>query len=590
MTIDTKYQQTGSAAVFKRLLRYAKPYWRFFLIAVLSMIIYASLGPAFAKLIQPLVDGSFVNNDPSTLKIAPAILLGISVVRGVAGFGSDYCSGWVSRRVITDLRRDIFDQFLHLPCSSYDQSSSGQLMSELLFNTEQVGESISNGLVSVFKDSLTIIGLIALMIYENLQLSLVILIVGPLLAFTINRVSKRFRNISHRIQKSMGNVGHVAQEAIDAQRIVKVFNGKDYEFKKFELENESNFRRFMRRIATESISSSLIQFIYISGFAGVLYVVSIESVRTTITTGSLVSFIAAMTMLLSPIKRLANLSNIVQRGIAAGQTIFELIDQPREIDKGTLTIKRTKGHVEYRNISLSYQNDAMPVLRDVTINIPEGKTIALVGHSGSGKTSLIRLLPRLYEPTSGEILIDGIDIRTLSLHSLREQIAYVGQEITLFNDTIANNIAYGLQDRMAMEKIKAAAEAAHATAFINNLPSGFETLVGEQGVILSGGQRQRLAIARALLKDAPILILDEATSALDSESERNVQNALEQLMKNRTTLVVAHRLSTIQNADLIYVMKQGQVIESGTHEALLKDETHYAELYKMQFGLNDLDL
>ena len=590
MTIDTKYQQTGSAAVFKRLLRYAKPYWRFFLIAVLSMIIYASLGPAFAKLIQPLVDGSFVNNDPSTLKIAPAILLGISVVRGVAGFGSDYCSGWVSRRVITDLRRDIFDQFLHLPCSSYDQSSSGQLMSELLFNTEQVGESISNGLVSVFKDSLTIIGLIALMIYENLQLSLVILIVGPLLAFTINRVSKRFRNISHRIQKSMGNVGHVAQEAIDAQRIVKVFNGKDYEFKKFELENESNFRRFMRRIATESISSSLIQFIYISGFAGVLYVVSIESVRTTITTGSLVSFIAAMTMLLSPIKRLANLSNIVQRGIAAGQTIFELIDKPREIDQGSRTIKRTKGHVEYRNISLSYQNDAMPVLRDVTINIPEGKTIALVGHSGSGKTSLIRLLPRLYEPTSGDILIDGIDIRTLSLHSLREQIAYVGQEITLFNDTIANNIAYGLQDRMAMEKIKAAAEAAHATDFINNLPSGFETLVGEQGVILSGGQRQRLAIARALLKDAPILILDEATSALDSESERNVQNALEQLMKNRTTLVVAHRLSTIQNADLIYVMKQGQVIESGTHEALLKDETHYAELYKMQFGLNDLDL
>ena len=590
MTIDTKSTQTESAVVFKRLLRYAKPYWRFFLIAVLSMIIYASLGPAFAKLIQPLVDGSFVNNDPSTLKIAPAILLGISVIRGLAGFGSDYCSGWVSRRVITDLRRDIFDQFLHLPCASYDQASSGQLMSELLFNTEQVGESISNGLVSVFKDTLTIIGLVALMIYENLQLSLVILIVGPLLAFTINRVSKRFRNISHRIQKSMGNVGHVAQEAIDAQRIVKVFNGKNYEFQKFELENESNFRRFMRRIATESISSSLIQFIYISGFAGVLYVVSIESVRTTITTGSLVSFIAAMTMLLSPIKRLANLSNIVQRGIAAGQTIFELIDQPREIDRGTRTIHRTNGHVEYRNISLSYQNDALPVLRDVSINIPEGKTIALVGHSGSGKTSLIRLLPRLYEPTSGSILIDGIDIRTLSLHSLREQIAYVGQEITLFNDTIANNIAYGLQGKMAMGKIRAAADAAHATEFINNLPAGFETLVGEQGVILSGGQRQRLAIARALLKDAPILILDEATSALDSESERNVQYALEQLMKNRTTLVVAHRLSTIQNADLIYVMKQGQVIESGTHEALLNDETHYSELYKMQFGLNDLDL
>jgi len=573
-----------SLGIYRRLLRYGFPYWRAFLLSVMSMIAYATLGPAFAKLIQPLIDGSFVNNDPSALQMAPFVLIGLSVLRGVAGFGSDYFSGWVSRRVITDLRRDMFDQFLNLPCAAYDRASSGQMMSKLLFNTEQVAESLTSGLTGIFKDGLTIIGLVSLMVYENVQLSLVLLVVGPLLGIGISRISKSFRRISRRIQESMGNVGHVAQEAIDAQRIVKVFNGKAYEAAKFDLENELNFRRFMKRIATEAVSDSVIQLIYISGFAAVLYVVSLESVRSTITTGSLISFIAAMSMMLSPIKRVSNLANVLQRGIAAGGSIFELLDAGSERDTGTIELPRVEGRVEYRGVSLAYQDDGDTVLRGIDLDIPPGQTIALVGHSGSGKTSLIRLLPRLYEPTAGEIRIDGHDIRALTLGSLRRHIAYVGQEVTLFNDTIANNIAYGCRETATPEQIRDAAIAAHALSFIENMPLGFDTQVGEQGIILSGGQRQRIAIARALLKNAPILILDEATSALDAESERHVQEALETLMENRTTLVIAHRLSTIQNADRIYVMHSGQIIEQGAHAELLQRPSHYGELYRLQFG------
>jgi len=573
-----------SMTTYRRLLQYAAPYWRRFLLAVIAMIAYAALGPAFAKLIQPLIDGSFVNNDPSVLRMAPWVLIGLSIIRGIAGFCGDYYSGWVSRRVITDLRKNMFDQFLSLPCAAYDQSSSGQLMSQLLFNTEQVAESLTNGIMGIFRDGLTIIGLIALMVYENVQLSMVLLIVGPLLGISISRVSKRFRSISRRIQESMGNVGHVAQEAIDAQRIVKVFNGKDYEADKFDQENELNFQRYMKRIATEAFAGSAIQLIYVSGFAAVLYVVSLDAVRSSITPGSLISFIAAMSMMLSPIKRVANLANVVQRGIAAGGSIFELLDSERERDTGTIDLPQVAGRVEYRRVSLAYQKDGDTILKDIDLNIPPGKTIALVGHSGSGKTSLIRLLPRLYEPTGGEILVDGVNIRDLTLSSLRHHIAYVGQEVTLFNDTIANNIAYGGRGTASREQIRKSALVAHALSFIESLPDGFDTRVGEQGILLSGGQRQRIAIARALLKNAPILILDEATSALDAESERHVQEALETLMQNRTTLVIAHRLSTIQKADQIYVMRDGQIIEAGTHDELLQRQSHYGELYRLQFG------
>ncbi len=575
---------TSGFAVYRRLLGYGLPYWKMFVLSIVAMVIYATLGPAFAKLIQPLIDGSFLQNDPEVLRRAPLILLGLSLVRGVSGFATDYCSGWVSRRVIADLRQELFDQLLNLPCHYYDRSSGGQLLSRLLYNTEQVSNSLTKGVMAVFKEGLTIVGLTALMFYENLMLSLVFMIIGPLLGISIRKVNKRFRKISMRIQESMGNVGHVAQEAIDGQRIVKVFNGKTYESRKFSSENQNNQLRQMKLISAEAISDAIIQFIYIGGFASILYVVSQESVRQTITPGSLISFIAAMAMMLSPIKRVTQVLNILQRGIAAGDSIFELLDKEREKDTGTRPLTTTRGHIEYRQVSLAYTDSERYALDDISLVVEPGQTVALVGQSGSGKTSLVRLLPRLYEPSGGQIFLDGIDIQELTLESLRSQIAYVGQEVTLFNDTLANNIAYGCRDAVSQEAIRQAAAAAHALDFIEKLPDGFETVVGQQGIVLSGGQRQRIAIARALLRNSPILILDEATSALDAESERKVQDALENLMQNRTTLVIAHRLSTIQTADRIYVMGEGRIIESGTHAALLSTRSRYAELHAMQFS------
>jgi subfamily B ATP-binding cassette protein MsbA len=571
-------------AIYRRLLGYARPHWRMLAVSIVAMMVYAAMGPAFAKLIQSLVDGSFIQDGPEVLRRAALMLVGLSVLRGVAGFASDYCSGWVSRRIIADLRRDLFDQFLNLPCAYYDRSSSGQLLSRLLYNTEQVATSLSTGIVTVFKDSLAIVGLSALMVYENLMLSLVFMVVGPMLGIGTRLVSKRFRRISMRIQESMGNVGHVAQEVLDAQRIVKVFNGKGYETQKFSRENESNQRRQLKLIATDAVSGSVIQFIYIGGIAAILYVASQDSVRSTLTPGSLVSFVAAMAMMLSPIKRVTQLVSTLQRGIAAGESIFEILDAARERDAGKLELAATEGRIEYRNVSLAYREDGDYALRNIDLRVAPGETVALVGHSGSGKTSLIRLLPRLYEASEGTIFIDGVDIRELRLESLRRHIAYVGQEVTLFNDTVANNIAYPGQGAANMADIRRAAAAAHALDFIESLPQGFDTVVGQQGVVLSGGQRQRIAIARALLKNAPILILDEATSALDAESERNVQEALEILMRDRTTLVIAHRLSTIQNANRIYVMRDGRIVEAGSHEELLGRPSHYRDLHRLQFG------
>lgn len=572
--------------VFRRLSKIGLPYWKMFVVSLISMAIYAALTPVFAKLIQPLIDGSFIHNDTSFLREAPLILLGLSLARGITGFLADYCSGWVGRRIIADMRRRLFDQFLNLPCKFYDQSSSGELLSRLLYNTEQIAHAMTSGFVSLIKDGLSIIGLTVLMVYENIQLFMVFLVVGPLLAAGIGKIAKRFRRISARIQTSMGNVGHVAQEVIDNQRIVKVFNGRDYEAAKFAKENEWNLTQQMKMIMNDAMGSSVIQFIYICGFASILYVVSIDSVRATITPGSLVSFVAAMAMMQSPIKRITQHFGVIQRGIAASDSFFELVDLDSESDQGSLELERVKGDIEYRHVTLGYDGRLGNALDDVNLQVAAGRSIALVGQSGSGKTSLIRLLPRLYEPTQGEIFIDGHNIRDFTLRNLRKHIAYVGQEVTLFNDSIINNIAYGSEegDQAPFEAVREAARQAHALEFIDELPQGFDTLVGQQGVVLSGGQRQRIAIARALLKNAPILILDEATSALDAESERHVQQALETLMKNRTTLMIAHRLSTIQDADCIYVMRDGRIVESGSHAELLDAQSSFAELHALQFG------
>ncbi len=574
----------NGAGVYRRLLRYGLPYWKIFTVSLVAMVIYASLGPKTASLMQPLIDGSFANRDPQAIRQVALALLGLFLARGIASFVGDYFSGWTGRRLVADVRRDLFDQLLNLPSSFYDNASSGQLLAKLLYNSEQVANGLIKGIVTAVRDGLTIVGLVLWMIYQSALLSLVFLFIGPILGLSIRHVSKRFRKISMRIQESMGNVSHVAQEVIDGQRIVKVFNGKTYEAAKFARENERNFRRQMKMIATDAVSAPVIQFISISGFAAIIYAVSLDSIRDTITLGTFISFIVAMAMLFTPIKRLTQINAVLQPGIAAGQNIFELLDSARERDSGALELATVEGTIEYRRVSVRYAGREGDALCDISFRAAAGQTIALVGQSGSGKTSLVRLLPRLYEASAGQILIDGYDIRDFTLSNLRKHIAYVGQEVTLFNDTVANNIAYGCRDAVGQKAIEAAARAAHALEFIERLPDGFATFVGQQGIVLSGGQRQRIAIARALLKDAPILILDEATSALDTESERSVQEALEVLMRNRTTLVIAHRLSTIQGADQIYVMREGHIVESGTHAELLAANAYYAKLYHLQFG------
>lgn len=574
--------------VYKRLLHYALPYWKVFMLSVLGMFVYAGLEPAMAALMKPLIDGSFIENNPAMMQKAPLLLLGLFLVLGVASFASSYFSGWVGRKVIADLRRDLFEQLLHLPSAYYDKASSGQLLAKLLYNSEQVATATTKVVVSVIRDGLTIIGLLLLMLYLNPLLSLIFIVVGPLLGYCTNYVTKRFRKLSKRIQESVGNLGHVAQETIEAHRIIKVFGGKEHEMRRFDKENEKNQQRQMKMVATDAISGPVIQFIYASAFAVIIYLMSLESIREQITLGTFISFITAMAMLFRPIKRLTTVNSLLQKGIAAGESIFELLDMEREQDKGRLELPRVDGGIEYKNVCLTYEGRGNKALVDINLRIEAGKTIALVGHSGGGKTSLVRLLPRLYDVTSGEITIDGQNIKNLTLANLRCHIAYVGQEITLFNDTVANNIAYGSLAPPSFEAIKAATEAAHALEFIEKLPNGFATVLGQQGLVLSGGQRQRIAIARALLKDAPILILDEATSALDSESERHIQQALELLMQNRTTLVIAHRLSTVENADRIYVLHGGRIVEQGTHDQLIRANKYYAELYRLQFSHHGL--
>ncbi|MFT6304690.1 MAG: subfamily B ATP-binding cassette protein MsbA [Granulosicoccus sp.] len=568
---------------YRRLLSYVKPYPRQFIIAVLGMIGYAITDTAFAALMKPMLDGSFVEQDRNAILFVPLMIIGIFVLRGVAGFASTYYISWIGWRVIKQLRGEIFSKYLTLPTSFYDRASSGELISRITFNSQMVANAASSSLTVMVRDSLTAIGLFGLMFYQSWQLSLTFLVIGPIIGFIVARVSKQFRSISRNIQGSMGDVSHVIQEAVEGARVIKIFGGQEEELSQFESANERNRAFNMKETMVKALNEPIVQFLVAIALAVIVYIASSGDVADRISVGSFMSFITAMLLLFAPLKRMTNLNSEIQRGIAAGESLFAILDLESERDTGTRELSSDIQTIEYRNVNLRYQEDKPSVLHCINLVVNKGETVAFVGESGSGKTSLVNLLPRLYELDGGEVLVNDNSVSEYTLQSLRTQIATVSQDVMLFNDTIASNIAFGSRQSIDDKTLHAACKAAHAHDFISKLPDGYETLVGENGIMLSGGQRQRVAIARALLKNAPILILDEATSALDTESERKVQQGLEVLMQGRTTMVIAHRLSTIEKADRIVVMDRGEIVEVGTHKQLLDKRAHYYKLHQLQF-------
>ena len=573
----------NSKDLYLRLLRYVFPYWKMFAVSLLGTVAFAATEPAMPALLKPLLDETFVTKNPEGLVRLPLLLMLLFVVRGVASFISSYFMKWVATRVIMDLRKEMFDRLQTLPTSYFENNSSGNIIAKFTFNVQRVMSAATDVLVTVVKDGLTIIGLIAYALYLNWQLSLVVFLIMPPTALVISYFSRRMRRLSRSLQDTVGDITRVIQEAINGSREIKIFGGEAYEERRFYKLNNW-IRRYRMKVAiASSLNVPIVQVFTVGALSIVVYFASLQSQAGEITVGEFVALITALALLSSPIKRLTKINVILQRGLAAAESVFELIDEHPETDTGQIIIEDLRGEIEFRNISYTHYGSDKPVLHDINLKIAAGETIALVGPSGGGKTTLVNLLPRFYNPTTGTILLDGVDTRDIKLTSLREHIAYVGQHIILFNDTIAANIAYGAQQRKLDEKaIKEVAERAHAIEFIEKFPDGLHTLIGENGVRLSAGQRQRLAIARALIKNAPVLILDEATSALDTESERVVQLALETLRSGRTSLLIAHRLSTIKNADRILAIKDGRVVESGTHNELLQLDGVYARLYKTQ--------
>ena len=573
-------QRYGGMTVYRRLLRHVRPYIPYFVLAILGMILFSGTEAAFAWVIQPLLDDGFVSKDARALQWVPLMIVGIFALRMVGSFLSDYGMSFVARSVIRDLRRRMFDQFLRLPVSYYETVSPGVLMSRMVYDVEQLAEAASRVITELVRGSLTILALTLLLLYYSVQLTLVLLLTAPFLAVLVVVISRRFRKLSHRIQHSMGDVSSVSEETIEANREIRIFGGQDYESRQFNRINEYNRRQFLKLAVTNALSSPVIHFIVAIAFATMIYI----AFQLDLQVGEFGSYLTAMLLLMQHAKKLTSINATLQRGIAAAQSVFAFLDEPVEQDTGTVVLEGVDGAIRYDKVSFRYSPDTALVLRDIDLNIEPGQTVAFVGRSGAGKTTLVNLLPRFYELTGGSITLDGVDIRETTLPSLRAQMALVSQQVTLFNDTIRHNIAYGALETASDEDVLRAARTAHALEFIEQLPEGFDTLVGENGVLLSGGQRQRLAIARAILKDAPILILDEATSALDSESERYIQDALEKLMKDRTTLVIAHRLSTIERADLIVVLDQGRIVEQGRHTDLVQQNGQYAALHRMQFA------
>ncbi|MFN7086004.1 MAG: lipid A export permease/ATP-binding protein MsbA [Burkholderiales bacterium] len=574
-----------STELYLRLLKYVAPYRRVFALALAGMMVVAATEPALPAILKPLLDGTFVEKDEAVIRWTPFVIIGLFVVRGLADYTAHYSITWVGNKVVMDLRNAMFRKLLELPASYYDNSPTGNLISRLTYDVAQVTTAATNVLTVIFKDSLSIIGLLAWMLWLDWKLTLLVLVMGPLIIGVVRLISVRLRRSSREAQQAMGDITQVLGEAIDGHKVVKLFGGQQYETARFEAQVNKVRRFIMKQTAAAAASVPIVQLVAALALATIIYLATRPSNADQITIGGFISFITAMLMLTAPLKRITSVNEPLQRGLAAAESVFELIDQPGEADPGTAAIARARGEIRFEDVSFSYGDPQRLALDRIDLAIAPGETVALVGASGSGKTTLANLVPRFYRPLRGRITLDGRDIAELWLASLRAHIALVSQDVVLFNDTVAANIAYGAMNGATEAEIVAAAEAAHAMEFIRRLPQGLQTLVGENGARLSGGQRQRLAIARALLKNAPVLILDEATSALDSESERHVQAALETLMRGRTTIVIAHRLSTIEKADRIVVLDKGRIAEIGNHRELLERGGIYARLYHIQFEM-----
>ena len=569
---------------FKRLWVYIRLYKAGLAVAVVALIINAAADTYMLSLLKPLLDEGFGSAESNFFRILPIIIMGMMVVRGLSGFVSSYCLSWVSGNVVMLMRRRLFKQFMHMPVAFFDKESTGGLLSRITYDSEQVAGATSRALVSIVREGASIIGLLILMFWNSWQLSLVLFVIAPLVAWAIGIVSKRFRKISKNMQDTMGTVTSSAEQMLKGHKVVLSYGGQDIESQRFDEVSNHMRQQSMKLVAAKAIANPVIQLIASIALVVVLFLASVEEIRTDLTPGTFTVVFTAMFGLMRPLKALTNVTDEFQRGMAASQTLFALMDLETEKDDGKYDIERVHGDVEVKDVTFTYAGKEKPALKDVSFNIPSGKTVALVGRSGSGKSTIANLFTRFYDVDSGSILLDGHDIRDYKLSNLRTHFALVSQNVHLFNDTIANNIAYAATEKYSREQIEKAAKLAYAMDFIEPMEKGLDTVIGENGANLSGGQRQRIAIARALLRDAPVLILDEATSALDTESESAILSALDELQKDKTVLVIAHRLSTIENADEILVVDEGEIVERGNHQTLIEQDGAYAQLHRIQFG------
>ena len=576
--------ETVKQTTFRRLLGYIKPYRAAFAISIVGMLGYAAVDTFFFSQIETLIDDGLTDGNSKILIYGAIFVPVVFIARGLFNFIASYFLNWVGFRVVTTLRQQLFDHMMRLPVSFHDQHSTGDLISKITYTTQQVAEASSRALLILIREGAFVLGLLTLMFYHSWQLSLVFLIVGPLIAKVVTIVSKRFRIVSSRIQTAMGSVTTTAEQMINGHKVVVMYEGQKRESKRFSDINNTTRNQNMKLVNAQTVSTSVIQLIASFSLSMVLVLASYPQMLADLSAGAFTTLLTAMIMLLRPLKQLTTVNSDFQRGIAAATSIFEVLDQQPETDSGSRSLERAEGHLEFDQVTFRYDQAETPALDQVSFSVPAGKTLALVGRSGSGKSTISNLLTRFYAPQSGAIRLDGVDIYDYRLKHLRRQFALVSQNVTLFNDTIAANICYGAYQPVTPERLREVAEQAYVTEFTDNLPKGLETMVGENGVMLSGGQRQRIAIARALLRDAPILILDEATSALDTESERHIQTALSRLQQNRTSIVIAHRLSTIEKADEILVLEDGKVVERGSHKELLAKQGNYYQLHSLQFN------